>query len=120
MTGGTQTLPQSQGQKQPLLVCAAETANKLSLAQAFGTNGKPGFWNSVSNGFFGNTFSTVTEFAYGGSTTEFATTAYDYGTKATEGAINAATGTAPITDLGLGAESAAQISEGLALLSELN
>ncbi|MGA7090672.1 MAG: RHS repeat-associated core domain-containing protein, partial [Candidatus Acidiferrales bacterium] len=106
--------PQSQAPKQPLLVCAAETANKWSIANAIGTNGKTGFWNSAANGLFGNTISTVVSFAYGGSSTEFGTTAYDFGTKATEGSIDAVTGAAPVTDLGLGAESAAQISEGLA------
>jgi RHS repeat-associated protein len=106
--------PQSPGQNQPLLVCAAETANQYSLAQLAGTNGKSGFFNSVANGVLGNTFSTVVSFAYGGSSTEFGTTAYDFGTKATESSLNAVTGAAPITDLGLGAESAGQIAEGVA------
>lgn len=106
--------PQPPTSKQPLLVCAAKTANNYSLAQLAGTNGKSGFFNSLANGVLGNTFSTVAEFAYGGSSTEFGTTAYDWGTKATASSINAVTGAAPITDLGLGAESASQIAEGVA------
>ncbi|MGH9771272.1 MAG: hypothetical protein ACRD4Q_06200 [Candidatus Acidiferrales bacterium] len=113
-TPDTLAPPQAPGQKQPLLVCAAETANQSSLAQLAGTNGKSGFFNGLANGVLGNTFSSVVSFAYGGSSTEFGTTAYDFGTKATEGTVNAATGAAPITDLGLGAQSAAQISEGVA------
>lgn len=116
-TGSIQALPQTPGRqapKQPLLVCAAETANKLSLAQLAGTNGKSGFFNNLANGVLGNTFSTLASYAYGGSNVEFGATAYDFGTKATEGSINAVTGAAPITDLGLGAKSAAQISEGFA------
>ncbi len=107
-------LPQALAPKQPLLVCAAETANKWSIANAIGTNGKTGFWNSAANGLFGNTISTVVSYAYGGSNVEAGTTAYDVGTHATAGTINAVTGAAPVTDLGLGAESAAQISEGIA------
>ncbi|MHB8527025.1 MAG: RHS repeat domain-containing protein [Candidatus Acidiferrales bacterium] len=101
--------------KQPLLVCAAETANKYSLAQVVGTNGKSGFFNNLANGVLGNTFSTAAGYFYkGSSTTEALTTAYDFRIKATESSINGVTGAAPITDLGLGAESAAQISEGIA------
>ena len=111
---GPQPKPQTPTSKQPLLVCAAQTANKLSLAQAFGTNGKKGFFNNVANGVLGNTFSTIAEYAYGGSNVEFGTTAYDLGTKATESSINAVTRATPIADLGLGAESAGQIAEGVA------
>lgn len=115
-TGGGAAGPLSQtpGQKKPLLVCAAETANNYSLAQLAGTNGKSGFFNSLANGVLGNTFSTVASYLYSGSNVELGTTAYDYGTKATASSINAVTGAAPVTDLGLGAESAAQISEGIA------
>lgn len=35
-----------------------------------GTSGKTGFWNGLANGFFGNTVSTVVEYAYGGSNAE--------------------------------------------------
>jgi hypothetical protein len=104
----------SQARTQPLLVCAAETANNYSLAQLAGTNGKSGFFNSLANGVLGNTFSTVASYAYGGSNVEFGTTGYDFAAKATESSINAVTMAAPVTDLGLGAQSAAQISEGLA------
>jgi RHS repeat-associated protein len=113
-SGSTTWLPQAPLQKQPLLVCAANTANQWSIANAIGTNGKTGFWNSAANGLFGNTISTVVSYAYGGSNVEAGTTAYDLGTHATEGSINAVTGAAPITDLGLGAESASQIAEGVA------
>jgi hypothetical protein len=68
----------------------------------------------MANGVLGNTVSAIVSYAYGGSSGEFATTAYDIGTHATEGSINAVTAAAPITDLGLGAESAAQVAEGLA------
>jgi hypothetical protein len=111
---GHQAEPQAQAPKQRLLVCAANTANQWSIANAIGTNGKTGFWNSAANGLFGNTISTVVSYAYGGSNVEAGTTAYDLGTHATEGSINAVTGAAPITDLGLGAESASQIAEGVA------
>ena len=79
-------------------------------ANAIGTSGKSGFWNSLANGFFGNSISTVVEYAYGGSSTELAATAYGEGTGAGESAVNAATGSAGLTDLGLGAESASQVA----------
>lgn len=94
------------------MLCAAEAADKLSLANAIGASGKQGFWNGLANGFFGNTISTVVEYAYGGSSTELVATAYDYGTGASEGAVNAMTGSAPMTDLGLGGSS--QATEGAA------
>ena len=103
------TAPNS-GRQVPLVLCAAQAADKLSLANAMGTSGKPGFWNGVANGFFGNTISTVVEYAYGGSNAELGAAAYDYGTQASESTVNAATGSAGLTDLGLAAESASQVA----------
>lgn len=100
------------GNKKPLVLCAAETADKLSLANAMGTSGKTGFWNGLANGFFGNTVSTVVEYAYGGSNAELGATAYDQATGASESAVNSVTGSASMTDLGLGG--ASQAAEGAA------
>ena len=77
-------------------------------------NGKPGFFNSLANGVLGNTISTVVSYVYGGSNVEFGTTAYDIGIRATEGNINALDERDSITDLGLGAKSAEEISAGFA------
>ncbi len=94
------------------LQCAANLANQYSLANALGTNGKSGFFNGIANGVLGNSVSTVVSYAYGGSTTEFATTAYDVGTKAAASSINEATAATPITALGLGAEVGEIATEG--------
>jgi uncharacterized protein with beta-barrel porin domain len=82
-------------------MCAAELANRYSLAQLAGTNGKSGFFNSMVNGVLGNTVSTIVSYAHGGDSAEFAATAYDMGTHAVEGSINSVTAPTAITELGL-------------------
>jgi RHS repeat-associated protein len=112
---GGQGRSQTEAPKQPLLVCAAKTANKLSLAQALGTNGKPGFINSVANGVFGNVFANLTLFVSGGGSTVTASTSlYNMGTGAATQSLNAVTGAEPIADLGLGAQSAGEVAGGIA------
>jgi RHS repeat-associated protein len=104
--GAHGTPPQSQGPKQNRWVCAAQTADKYSVAGALGTTNKTGFWANVFNGFAGNAFSGLTlAFSGNGNKYRFATSVVNapppVGFAATANTINAVTTPAPISELGL-------------------
>jgi RHS repeat-associated protein len=87
-------------------VCAANLADKYSIAGAVGTIGKQGFFANVFNGFAGNTFSGLTlAFSGGGNKYRLGTAIENapppVGFAVTANAINAVTTPAPITELGL-------------------
>jgi hypothetical protein len=81
-------------------VCAANLADKYSIAGAVGTIGKQGFFANVFNGFAGNTFSGVTlAFSGGGNKYRLGTSINNATFGGTASAINAVTTPAPITEL---------------------
>jgi hypothetical protein len=96
-------------------VCAANLADKYSIAGAAGTIGKQGFFANVFNGVAGNTFSGLTlAFSGGGNKYRLGTSINNATFGGTGAAINAVTTPAPITELGLtetvGGESWAKVS----------
>lgn len=83
-------------------VCAANLADKYSIAGAVGTTGKQGFFANVFNGVAGNTFSGLTlAFSGGGNKYRLGTSINNATFGGAGAAINAVTTPAPITELGL-------------------
>lgn len=92
-------MPQSQSR----WVCAAQTADKYSIAGALGTTNKSGFFANVFNGVAGNFFSGVVLATHPGLGNKWRAAAsinnLTFG--GTTAAVNAVTDAAPITELGL-------------------
>jgi len=82
-------------------VCAAQTADKYSIAGALGTTNKSGFFANVFNGFAGNTFSGAVMMFNGGNKWRATTSINNLTFQGTANAINAVTTPAPISELGL-------------------
>lgn len=87
-------------------MCAAQTADKYSLAGAVGTIGKQGFFANVFNGVAGNSVSgAVLLFSGNGNKYRFGTSLVNapppVGFAATANAINAVTTPAATTELNL-------------------
>ena len=100
--GGSSNPPTPQSPAPSRAVCAANLADKYSIAGAVGTIGKQGFFANVFNGFAGNTFSGVTlAFSGGGNKYRLGTSINNATFGGTASAINAVTTPAPITELGL-------------------
>ncbi|HKU20843.1 MAG TPA: hypothetical protein VJQ50_07495, partial [Terriglobales bacterium] len=100
--GGTpnqQTQPQTPTPSRA--VCAANLADKYSIAGALGTTNKTGFFPSVFNGVAGNTVSGVVMMFNGGNKWRAVTSINNVTFQGTTTAINAVTTPAPITELGL-------------------
>ncbi len=94
--------PQTQAPKQNRWVCAAQTADKYSIAGALGTTNKTGFWANVFNGVAGNTVSGfVLAFSGNGNKWRLTTSVNNLTFQGTANAIDFATGPVPITELGL-------------------
>lgn len=89
-------------------VCAAQLADKYSIAGALGTTNKTGFWANVFNGVAGNTISGFVLAVHPGLGNKWraATSINNFTLQGTSKAINFVTSPAQILDLGLGAESA--------------
>jgi hypothetical protein len=89
-------------------VCAANLADKYSIAGALGTTNKTGFWANVFNGVAGNTVSGFVLAVHPGQGNKWraATSINNLTLQGTGKAINAVTTPLSVLDLGIGAESA--------------
>jgi hypothetical protein len=84
-------------------VCAANLADKYSIAGALGTTNKTGFWANVFNGVAGNTVSGFVLAVHPGQGNKWraATSINNLAFGGTASAIDFATAPVPITELGL-------------------